>query len=114
SDDQLRCAQLWAAKNFPLSDKPVWQGERYNHKRIRVAYLLLDVRLITELFEQHDRSRFEIIGISFGVSGSSEARKRLVAAFDEFHDVERMGDKEVAKLLYDLQVDIAVDLKGYT
>src|SRR6185503_1861662 len=40
--------------------------------------------------------------------------KRLVAAFDEFHDVERMSDKEVAKLLLDLQVDIAVDLKGYT
>jgi len=118
SDDQLRCAKLWVEKNFPSPDKPVWRGERYNHKRIRIAYLLLDVRLIVELFEQHDRSRFEVIGVSFGVSGGSggggEARKRLVAAFDEFHDVERMSDKEVAKLLLDLQVDIAVDLKGYT
>jgi protein O-GlcNAc transferase len=113
SNDQLRCAQH-IANDFFLSGKPIWQGERYNHKRLRVAYILLDVRLITELFEQHDRSRFEIIGVSLGVSGSSEARKRLVAAFDEFHDVERTSDKEAAKLLYDRQVDIAVDLKGYT
>jgi protein O-GlcNAc transferase len=114
SYDQLQCAKLWVAKQFPSSDKAIWQGERYNHKRIRVAYLLMDVRLITELFEQHDRSRFKVIGVSFGVSGSSEVRKRLVAAFDEFYDVERMTDNEVAKLLHDLQVDIAVDLKGYT
>ena len=67
SDDQLQCAKLWVAKNFPSPGKAIWQGERYNHKRIRVAYLLLDVRLITELFEQHDRSRFKIIGVSFGV-----------------------------------------------
>ena len=114
SSDQLQCSKRWVTNNFPLSDKTIWQGERYNHKRIRVAYMLLDVRLITELFEQHDRSRFEIIGVSFDASGSGEVRERLIAAFDEFHDVQRMSDKEVAKLLYDLQVDIAVDLKGYT
>jgi protein O-GlcNAc transferase len=41
-------------------------------------------------------------------------RNRLVTAFDEFHDVRRMSDKEAAKILYDRQVDIAVDLMGYT
>jgi protein O-GlcNAc transferase len=41
-------------------------------------------------------------------------RKRIGAAFDEFHDVRRNSDKEVAKLLNDRQVDIAVDLAGYT
>ena len=76
--------------------------------------MLLDVRLITELFEQHDRSRFEIIGVSLDVSGVGEARNRIVAAFDKFHDVNKMSDKEVASLLLDLEVDIAVDLKGYT
>ena len=51
------------------------------------------------LFERHDRSRFEVIGVSFGVDDRSEMRKRLVAAFDEFHDVRRKSDQEVAKLL---------------
>jgi predicted O-linked N-acetylglucosamine transferase (SPINDLY family) len=41
-------------------------------------------------------------------------RKRLIAAFDEFHDVRKNSDKEVAKLLNDRHFDIAVDLAGYT
>jgi predicted O-linked N-acetylglucosamine transferase (SPINDLY family) len=66
------------------------------------------------LFEQHDRSRFEITGVSFGVDDRSKIRKRLVAAFDEFYDVRRKSDQEVARLLYELQVDIAIDRNGYT
>jgi protein O-GlcNAc transferase len=41
-------------------------------------------------------------------------RKRLVAAFDRFYDVRTKSDGEVAKLLHDLQVDIAIDLMGHT
>ena len=41
-------------------------------------------------------------------------RKRLIAAFDEFRDVCRKSDREVAKLLNDHHFDIAVDLAGYT
>ena len=119
-DDQLRCAKLWSSNNYPPSERPIWQGERYDHDRIRVAYLSADFHLhstallVAELFEMHDRSRFEVIGVSFGVDDRSEIRKRLVAAFDQYHDVQRTSNKDVAKLLYDLQVDIAVDLKGYT
>src|ERR1035437_7979070 len=85
-------------------------------RQLRVAYLSADFRshatagLTAELFEQHDRSRFEIIGVSFGVDDRSEMRKRLIAAFDEFHDVRRESDKEVAKLLNDHHFDIVVDL----
>ena len=99
---------------------PFWSGQTWRHDKVRVAYLSADFRshatayLTAELFERHDRSRFEIIGVSFGVDDKSEMRKRLVAAFDEFHDVRRNSDKEVAKLLHDRQVDIAIDLKGYT
>ena len=70
--------------------------------------------LMAELFEWHDRSRFEIIGVSFGVDDKSEMRKRLVAAFDQFYDVHGKSDEEVAKLLHDLEVDIAIDLMGHT
>src|SRR5262249_54733732 len=41
-------------------------------------------------------------------------RARLVAAFDQFLDVRAKSDAEVARLLCELKVDIAVDLKGYT
>ncbi len=120
SDDQLRCAKLWVANNCPPSEKPIWQGERYDHHRIRIAYLSADFHshptayLMAELFERHDRSQFETIGVSFGIDDRSETRRRLVAGFDEFHDVQRKSDKEVARLLYDRQIDVAIDLKGYT
>jgi predicted O-linked N-acetylglucosamine transferase (SPINDLY family) len=54
------------------------------------------------------------LGISYGPDDGSEIRARLVKAFDQFHDVVLRGDREVAQLLLDLDVDIAVDLKGHT
>lgn len=110
---------FYSSKKYPPSEKPIWQGERYDHDRLRVAYLSADFHthaiayLTAGLFERHDRLRFEMIGVSFGVDDRSEMRKRLVAAFDEFHDVRRKSDKDVAKFLYDRQIDIAIDLTGY-
>lgn len=120
ADDQLRCAQQYVAANDWLTEKPVRQACQYNNGRIRVAYLSADFRrhpgayLIAGLIEQHDRLRFEIIGVSFGVDDGSEIRKRLVAAFDRFYDVQTKNDEEVTQLLGDLQVDIAVDRNGHS
>ena len=66
------------------------------------------------LLELHDRSRFEVIGISFGSDDGSGMRARLVSAFDQFHDVRSKSDLAVAQLLRRLEIDIAVDLKGHT
>ena len=117
---QLQCARNFVADKIPSLPRPLWTGATWRHDNVRIAYLSADFRqhpvanLIAELFEQHDRSRFEIIGVSFGVDDKSEMRSRLVAAFDQFYDVRRRSDGEVAKLLHDLQVDIAIDLMGYT
>jgi protein O-GlcNAc transferase len=123
SDDpglQLQCARNYIEEKVPLPPRPLWTGAVWRHDKVRVAYLSADFRqhpmmqLIAGLFERHDRSRFEIIGVSFGVDDGSEMRKRAVAAFDRFYDVRGKGDAEVAQLLHDLQVDIAIDLMGYT
>ena len=117
---QLQCARSFAAFSVPSVSPALWAGRIWHHDKVWIAYLSADFHehatayLAAELFERHDRSRFEIIGVSFGVDDQSEMRKRLVTAFDQFHDVRRRSDEEVAKLLHDLQVDIAVDLKGYT
>jgi predicted O-linked N-acetylglucosamine transferase (SPINDLY family) len=70
--------------------------------------------LMAELFERHDRSRFETYAISFSTDDNSDMRRRLIAAFDHFHEMRANSDTEVAKLMRDLQIDIAIDLKGYT
>ena len=72
SAEQLQCAKLWIASKFPPSETPIWQGERYDHKRIRVAYLSADFHehatsfLMAGMFECHDKSRFDVTAISFG------------------------------------------------
>ena len=117
---QLQCARNLIENIIPSPPPPFWSGQTWRNDKLRVAYLSADFRshpgasLMAGLFEQHDRSRFEVIGVSFGVDDGSEMRKRLVAAFDEFHDVRRKSDQEVAKFLYDTHVDIAIDRNGYT
>jgi protein O-GlcNAc transferase len=117
---QLQCARNLIANQVPFPLKALWVGETWHHDKLRIAYLSADfyrhatAYLMAELFEKHDRSRFEVIGISFGVDDYSKMRKRLIASFDQFHDVSTKSDEKAAKLLHDLQVDIAIDLKGYT
>jgi protein O-GlcNAc transferase len=88
--------------------------------KLRVAYLSSDFRFhpvataIVELLERHDRTRFEIHGVSFGRDDASEIRSRIVRAFDHFHDVAEQNDHAVAELLRRLDVHIAVDLNGIT
>ena len=93
---------------------------RARRGRIRIGYYSADFHnhatsyLAAELFEQHDRSKFEILGFSFGDDASDEMRRRVSGGMDRFLDVRTMPDREVTLLSRDLEVDIAVDLKGFT
>lgn len=120
SDQQKRCAQIYAHDKYPVYVPPVWAGERYVHERIRVGYFSSDFRnhamayLIAEMIERHDRSRFEIIAFSFSPPTDSPIRQRLEKAFDRFIDVSAMSDQDIALLSRRTEIDIAIDLNGYT
>src|SRR5579883_713719 len=92
----------------------------YRHDRIRIGYLSADFHehatayLVAELIERHDRGRFEITAFSWGRDDKSAMRRRLEAGFDRFLDVREMSDLDIARKVRDLEIDIAVDLKGYT
>ena len=117
---QLAAAQKFRARIIDPSISPQWHFKPRNQDRIRLAYLSADYHehptayLMAELFELHDRSRFELYAISFGQSDCSPMRQRLERAFDRFIDVRQMDSREVANYLHSLEIDIAVDLKGYT
>src|SRR5262245_14081844 len=119
-EDNLQAARLWVADECPASPRPLWRGERYRHDRIRVAYLSTDLRahavgfLIVGTFEHRDKSRFEMTGVSLGSDDKSETRARIESAFDHFIDVREKSDDEVTALLKDMEIDIAVDLNGFT
>lgn len=118
--EQRQCAELYVRDKVPDALEPLWRGARYRRPRVRLAYLSGDfhehatAKLAARLFELHDRAHFELIGISYGPDDGSPTRRRLAAAFDRFVDVRRQGDFEVARLLSDSEVGIAVDLKGHT
>ena len=117
---QRRCAEIFVADQHPPMPA-LWRGERYAHDKIRLCYLSADFHahatayLMAELFEMHDRERFEVTALSFGPNDGSPMRARLEAAFvGRFVDVGGKSDAEVARLMREQEIDIAVDLKGYT
>lgn len=119
-EEQYLCAKVWVADRCPIAPAPIWRGEQYRHPKIRVAYLSADfhdhatANLMAELFERHDQQRFETIGISFGPDDHGEMRARLQRSFSRFLDVRMKSDQEAAHLMKELEIDIALDLKGFT
>ena len=117
---QLRCSQNYVRQAGPGPLPPLWSGERYSHDRVRVAYLSADLHqhvtasLMVEMFECHDRTRFETIAVSFGPDDNSPMRQRLMGTFDSFVDASLQDDRSVAQMLRQWEVDIAVDLGGHT
>ena len=69
--------------------------------------------LAAGLFEHHDRSRFEVTALAWDCD-DSPMRRRLEPAFDRFVDIGAMPDAAVAQLIREHEIDIAVDLKGFT
>jgi predicted O-linked N-acetylglucosamine transferase (SPINDLY family) len=117
---QLRCAREHVRASWSTVRPAPWNGTPYGHDRIRVAYLSGDFRehpvsfLMASIFEGHDRSRFEPIGLASRPPDDSALGRRVVASFERFFDVTRQQDTEVVALLRQLEVDICVDLSGYT
>ncbi len=116
---QLRCGRQFAQK-FRSASQPLWRGECYQHERIRVAYVCADflehptAYLTAGLFEAHDRTRFETIAISLREDLHSPTARRVRAAFERYLAAPGAADAELARLIRQLEVDIAVDLMGYT
>jgi predicted O-linked N-acetylglucosamine transferase (SPINDLY family) len=117
---QRRVAGIWARENCrPAQRLGALRRHRW-HQKVRVGYFSADFRnhavslLAAELFERHDRSRFELTAFALGPDVRDELRTRIEAAFDRFIPVFDRADAEVAALARHLEIDIAVDLGGYT
>jgi predicted O-linked N-acetylglucosamine transferase (SPINDLY family) len=118
--EQLAAARRWAAGLDPPAAEPMPNAGPRAHEKIRIGYLSADFSnhatafLTAELFERHDRSRFDIYGYSYGPDDRSAMRGRLVAAFDHFVELHHTGSGDAAQRIRRDEIDILVDLKGYT
>jgi protein O-GlcNAc transferase len=120
AEDQFACAQLWTRKRYPGSGQGLWRGESYKHNKIRIGYVSSDFRqhpvadLIAGVFECHDRSHFDVLGISIGADDNSEIRRRVVRSFDKFIDATTLSVDEIAKQIREEEIDVLIDLNGAT
>ena len=124
ASEQQRCAENWVANRYRVL---IEQGRElaFAHphearKKLRIGYLSADFRLhplaflVTELIELHDRRQFEIYAYSYAPDDKTSERKRLEQAFDHFVDIRALPHTEAAKRINADQIDILVDLTGYT
>ena len=117
---QQKAARTWMSRSCPPNSSLGPIAPRARRRKLTVGYFSADLqehpigRLLPELIEIHDRSRFEVIAFSSGPDTNDESRQRLVRAFDRFLGVREQSSTEVAALARSLNVDIAIDLGGHT
>jgi protein O-GlcNAc transferase len=120
ASDQLLCARQWIRPIAPPRHTLFDHKRSVEKERIRLGYLSGDfhqhatAQLMAELFERHNRDRFEVFAYSHGPDDNSPMRARLCSAFDRFIDIRALSHREAARQIHADQVDILVDLKGYT
>jgi predicted O-linked N-acetylglucosamine transferase (SPINDLY family) len=120
---QLRRSRAWAAKTFPRAAQMLAGPPRpapAADGRIRLGYFSADfhdhatLHLMNGLLREHDRSRFAVHAFSYGPEIDDAMRRRLVAQCDSFTDVRDLPDAEIVQFARAQNLDIAIDLKGYT
>jgi len=120
AEQQLVCACANADARFPEVDILGAPPSVVLRERIKIAYVSGDFRnhavshLLVGVLEEHDRSRFEVIGVSLRAPQDDAFGRRVHEAFDRFIDVSRLSDQEAAAQVRRAEADIAIDLAGYT
>jgi predicted O-linked N-acetylglucosamine transferase (SPINDLY family) len=113
-------AKHFAQTQYPPSGVLGPLPSRTHKPKIRLAYYSSDfythatVMLIRGLIAAHDRERFEVHGFSLQPPRNDEGYFKIRSLFDHFHEVHALSDRAVALLSRQLEIDIAIDLKGYT
>ncbi|MBF0434854.1 MAG: tetratricopeptide repeat protein [Magnetococcales bacterium] len=106
--------------NFLKYPPLVHPNQHHNRDRLRIGYLSADfhdhatAHLLVGILEAHERKRYEIYGYSYGPPRSDSYRQRIVAGCDFFQDLFFCPDDESARKIAEDNIDILIDLKGYT
>lgn len=108
------CARYYSAMPRLEPRNPV------RRERLRIGYVSADFHrhatsyLMAQVLERHDRSRFEVFVYSHGRSDGSAMRQRIEGAAEHFADLQASSIADMAHRIRDDEIDILVDLKGYT
>lgn len=122
--DQRRCSELWT-RDRRIAAATERRGLDFDFPlagagKIKLGYLSNDFHdhatalLLIETLEAHDRGRFTLNAYSYGADDGKSMRRRCVDAFDSFVDIRSLTDGDAARAIHHDEVDILVDLKGFT
>lgn len=106
--------KIWISGHQPFAH------QRVANPRLRIGYVSPDFRnhptayLTRRLFALHDRAQFEVFAYSLHPGSGEEIRSEIERSCDRFTEVSAMSDAEIARLIHDDEVDVLVDLAGYT
>ena len=98
----------------------LWRRRTASRERLRIGYLSRDFRnhavgqLARAFLRAHDRSQVEVLAYSYGRDDDSRYRHEVAAAADRFIDVRDEHPDATARRIADDEIDILVDLGGYT
>ena len=115
-----QCIEIYAKDKYGDPLFKLWNGERYAHRRKRVAFISADFRihpvgyLLIEMIENFDKEKFELTGVFTGTPDGSDLWKRYRHAFDHYLDAKNIPSYELAKIMRAMEIDIAIDLSGHT
>lgn len=115
-----QCIEIYAKDKYGEPLLKLWNGEKYAHRKKRVAFISADFRihpvgyLLIEMIENFDKEKFELTGVFTGTPDGSDLWKRYRCAFDHYIDAKNIPSLELAKLLRAMEIDIAIDLSGHT
>ncbi|MBN8944257.1 MAG: tetratricopeptide repeat protein [Rhizobiales bacterium] len=104
----------------PGAGKASAEAKARSGAKLRVGYLSSDFNihpvgfLLTDLIDRHDRTGFEIIGLSLGLDDKSHLRRHYEQSFDRFVDLAGKTLDQAITEIKALELDILVDLNGHT
>ena len=119
--------QLMVAQRFVNERVVKYKGKPFHQlharpagEKIRIGYLSGDLRmhavglLTPELFELHDRSRFEVHALCWSKEDGTAQRARILKAMDRFMPLAGVDDQQAARQIAEAGIDVMVDLQGLT
>lgn len=115
-----QCSRIFGTHRFPKANIQLWSGEKYQHRKPRVAFISSDFRehpvgfLSIGLIENLKDFGLETYAISLGIDDKSELYKRYRLGFCQYLDLSDRTARGIAETVRALEIDIAIDLSGYT
>jgi len=119
-EEQLNAAREYVRNKVLAGVPPLSERRSYGHRKIRIAYCSSDfclhpvAMLTAELFELHDRERFEVYGFCWTKQGHSGLRQRIMDGMDHFIRIDSLSDEAAAREIRGHEIDVLVDLHGQT